>query len=100
MIAGFLNLESANDGTTRTVSVFALEDATGGTETLQFQILDQAKTVTAIFAKNEGKTVSVTHTATGTGLVTVTAAGSAQTSRRILDLDQQPGDVGTAVHTA
>ena len=100
MIAGFLNLESANDGTTRTVSVFAQEDATGGTETLQFQILGQAKTVTVVFAANEGKTVTVTHTATGTGLVTVTATGSAQTSRRILNLDKQPKDIGTAVQTA
>jgi hypothetical protein len=96
MIAGFQNLESANDGTTRTVSVFALEDASGATETLKFQILGQPQTRTVVFAPNEGKTVTVTHTETGKGLVTVTATGSSQTSRRILDVGKQPGDVGTA----
>jgi hypothetical protein len=95
MIAGFQNLESHNDGTTKTVSVFVLEGDTGGTETLQFQILDQAKKVQVTLAAKMGQTVTVTHTATGTGLVTVTATGSTQTSKRILNVDKQTGDTGT-----
>jgi len=37
MIAGFQNLQSFNDGQTKKVSVFALEDASGGMETVQFK---------------------------------------------------------------
>jgi hypothetical protein len=96
MIAGFQNLQSFNDGQTKKVSVFALEDASGGMETVQFQILDQTKTVTVNFASGQGQAVSVVHDASGTGLVVVTAANSGQSIRRILNVDKQPGDKGTA----
>ena len=96
MISGFLNLESSNDGTTKKISVFATEDGTGGMETFQFTILNQVKTVQMNFAPNQGQQVTVVHTATGTGLVTVTATGSPQKSKRILDVDKIPGDTGTA----
>jgi hypothetical protein len=36
------------------------------------------------------------HDASGTGLVVVTAANSGQSIRRILNVDKQPGDKGTA----
>jgi hypothetical protein len=96
MIAGFQNLQSFNDGQTRKVSVFALEDASGGMETVQFQILEQPKTVNVNFAANQGQAVTVAHDASGTGLVVVTAANSGQPIRRILNVDKQPGDKGTA----
>lgn len=98
MIAGFRNLEStcSADGKTKTVSVAAKEDSSGGTETLKFQILGQTQTVQETFAAKEEKRVTVTHTATGKGLVTVTALGSTQTGERILDVDKVPGDTGTA----
>ena len=96
MIAGFQNLQSFNDGTTKKVSVFALEDASGGMETVQFQILDQTKTVTVNFASGQGQVVTMVHDASGTGLVVVTAANSGQPIRRILNVDKQPGDKGTA----
>jgi hypothetical protein len=96
MIAGFQNLQSLNDGQTRKVSVFALEDASGGMETVQFQILEQPKTVNVNFAANQGQAVTVAHDASGNGLVVVTAANSGQSIRRILNVDKQPGDKGTA----
>src|ERR1039457_3792587 len=96
MILGLSNLVSTNDGTTKTVSVAALEDSSGGTETLQFQILDQAQTANVHFDPNQEKRVAVIHTATGKGLVTVTATGTAQTAERTLDVDKKPGDTGTA----
>jgi hypothetical protein len=95
MISGFLNLQSANDGKTKTVSVFAQEDASGGTETLTFQIIDQVRIAVAAFAPNQGQTVAVTHTASGKGMVTVSATGSRQTLSLILDVDKQPKDTGS-----
>lgn len=91
MIAGFIRLQSVNKDGTKTVSVRATEDATGGTETITFEIIDQTKTVTVTFAPNATETVSVNHTATGEGLVTVTAANSPQSIQRILNLDK-PSD--------
>jgi hypothetical protein len=92
MIAGFLNLQSLNDGTSKKVSVLATEDASGGTETINFQILNQAKSVQVTFAPNQSQVVSVVHTASGKGLVTVSATGSPQKASCILDVDKQPGD--------
>jgi hypothetical protein len=94
MIIALGNVESANDGTTKTVSVFALEDAAGGNETLLFTIIDQHVKQEVSFAPNAGKTVSVTHTASGKGLVIVSAAGSKEMATLILDVDKQPGDSG------
>lgn len=92
MIIDFITLKCANDGTTKTVTVFAKEDATGGVETIKFVIIDQPKTLQVTFAPNQGQPVTVTHTASGTGEVVVTAAGSQKTIKRILDVDKQPGD--------
>jgi hypothetical protein len=92
MINSFLNLQSFNDGQTKSVSVLATEDATGGTETLTFVIIDQTKTVTVNFASNQSQTVKVNHTASGKGLVKVSAANSQQTLSEILDVDKIPGD--------
>ena|ERR1039458_6856665 len=94
LIVSFLNLQSFNDGTEKTVSVFAQEDAAGGTETLQFRILGQVKSVTVQFAPSQGQVVTVTHTASGQGLVSVTAANSSQRTDRILNVDQQSEDGG------
>lgn len=95
MISSFLNLASSNDGATKKVSVAALSDASGGMETFQFQILDQAKTVQVNFAANQWQTVSVVHTATGKGTVSVKATGSLVSETDILDVDKQPEDAGT-----
>jgi hypothetical protein len=95
MIAGFGDLQSFNDGRTKSVSVVAAEDATGGMETLTFVIIDQTKTVKVNFASNQIQLVKVTHTASGKGLVKVSAANSPQTLTQLLDVDKQPGDDGT-----
>ena len=96
MIAGFLNLQSFNNGTFKSVSVFAQEDATGGMETVKFDIVGELHSVDVSFAPNQGQVVAVVHTATGQGLVIVTAVNSPQSSKKILDVDKQPGDAGTA----
>jgi hypothetical protein len=49
----------------------------------------------AAFAPNQGQTVAVTHTASGKGMVTVSATGSRQTLSLILDVDKQPKDTGS-----
>jgi predicted phosphatase len=95
MIAGLLNLQSFNDGSTKKVSVYALEDASGGLETLLFQVLDQSTSVQVQFAPNQGQVVTVTHTASGQGAVSVMAANSSLRIFRILNVDKQPGDSGT-----
>jgi hypothetical protein len=91
MIAGFIRLQSVNKDGTKTISVRATEDATGGTETITFEIINQTKIVQPTFAPNTTQTVSVNHTASGKGLVTVTAANSPQSIQRILDVDK-PSD--------
>jgi hypothetical protein len=95
MISGFLNLQSFNDGTTKKVSVFAQEAGNGGLETIQFQVIDQALSVQVSFAANQGQMVSVVHTASGKGLVVVTAANSPQTTQKMLNVDKQPSDDGS-----
>jgi hypothetical protein len=95
MIAGFLDLQSFNDGKTKSVSVVASEDATGGTEILTFVILNETKVVTVNIPANQMQVVRVEHTASGKGLVKVSAANSPQTLALILDVDKQPGDDGT-----
>jgi|SRR5580704_3150929 hypothetical protein len=97
MIAGFLNLQSFNDGTTKTVSVFAQADAAGGMETINFVIVGENHSVQVSFASNQGQVVTMAHTAAGQGLVIVTALNSPQSSKRFLNVDKQPGDAGTAV---
>jgi hypothetical protein len=95
MIAGFGNLQSFNDGQTKSVSVVAVEDASGGMETLTFVIFNQTKTVPVNFAPHQIQTVTVTHTASSNGtkvLVHVAAANSQQTLNALLDVDQVPGD--------
>jgi hypothetical protein len=95
MIAGFLNLQSFNDGQTKSVSVLATEDASGGMETFTFVIINETKTVQVNFASGQSQTVRVNHTAAGQGLVKVSAANSQQAIKQILNVDQQPGDDGT-----
>ena len=95
MIAGFGNLQSFNDGQTKSVSVVAAEDASGGTETLTFVVFNQTITVQENFAPNEMKTVSVTHTASSNNtevLVHVSAVNSPHTLNALLDVDKVPGD--------
>ncbi len=92
MIASFLSLQSSNDGNTKTVSVYAQEDATGGIETIHFQIIDQFKSVAVRFAPNEGQMVTVDHTASGQGLVTVTAVNSPVRASAVLNVDPQFGE--------
>jgi len=91
MIAGFIRLQSVNKDGTKTVSVRATEDPTGGPETITFEIIDQTKIVQQTFAPNATQTVSVNHTATGEGFVTVTAAKSPQSIQRWLNVDK-PSD--------
>jgi hypothetical protein len=95
MIKSFLNLQSFNDGTTKSVSVDATEDASGGMETFTFKIVDQTKTVRVNFASNQTQNVKVNHTASGKGLVKVTATNSPQSLALMLDVDKQPGDDGS-----
>lgn len=95
MIAAFGNLQCFNDGTTKAVSVVAVADASGGTETINFVIFDQTKTVQVKFAPNQMQTVRVTHTASSGGkpvLVKVSAPPSPQTITALLDIDKIPGD--------
>jgi hypothetical protein len=48
------------------------------------------------FATGQGQVVTVAHTAKGQGLVTVTAVNSPHSAKKILNVDKQPGDKGTA----
>lgn len=91
MIASFQYLRSHNDGGTRSVSVFATEDAAGGSETVTFTILDQTRTVQVDFAPRQSQLLKVDHTASGRGLVTVSASNSPRRLEAMLDLDL-PGD--------
>jgi hypothetical protein len=95
MIAAFSNLQSFNDGSNKAVSVFAIEDATGGAETITFVVVDQTITVQVNFAPNQMQTVRVSHTASSNGalaLVQVSAANSPQTLAVRLNVDKVPGD--------
>lgn len=94
MITALGNLESTNNGTVKTVSVFALEDGKGGPETLLFTIVDQHMTLVETFQPNQGKSVTVTHSASGKGLVIASAVGSKESAMAFLDVDKQPGDKG------
>jgi len=95
MISNFLNLQSFNDGTAKSVSVSATEDASGGSEKFTFTIIDQVKTVTVNFRANQTQTVRVNHTASGKGEVKVEAKNSSQSLTEILDVDKNPGDDGS-----
>ncbi len=97
MISAFIDLESSNDGTTKTVSVFAIPDAAGGMETIRFDIVGELHSVQVNFLGGQGQMVTMAHTAAGQGLVIVTALNSPQSSKRLLNVDKQPGDTGTAV---
>jgi len=95
MIAGFGNLRSFNDGQAKSVLVTAVEDASGGMETITFVIVDQIKTVQVSFASGQMQPVRVTHTASSNGakvLVKVSATNSPQTLTAMLDVDKIPGD--------
>jgi len=79
---------------TKSVAVTAREDASGGMETITFNINGQIKSVQLNFASNQMQVVTVTHTASGTGLVEVTAANSPQSLTQMLNVDKIPGDDG------
>jgi hypothetical protein len=95
MITRFLNLQSFNDGTTKSVSVDATEDVSGGMETFTFTIIDQTKQVSVNFASKQTQNVTVKHTAAGKGLVKVTAANSPKSLTLTLNVDKIPGDDGS-----
>jgi hypothetical protein len=96
MIISLSNLRSTNDGASnKQVFVFAVADATGGLETLNFTIIDQQVSQDFHFQGGEAKEVSVSHRASGTGEVAVKAAGSTASTRRRLNVDKVPGDDGT-----
>ena len=86
MITLLINLTTKNAGGAKTASVFALNDANAvaGVD-FNFQVLNEAHSVKADFAANEGKTISCGHTATGKGLVRV-SAGTAM-DQRFCDVD-------------
>ncbi len=94
MIVALGNIESANNGSSKTVSVFVLVDAAGGSESLQFTIIDQHVSQQETFKPNQGRTVTVPHKASGKGLVIVSAVGSKESAMAFLDVDKQPGDKG------
>jgi hypothetical protein len=97
MIIDFFQLKSQNSGGTKTVSVFVQGDATGGPDTVNFQIIDQAVSVAVNLAANGNQTVTATHTASGRGLVGATATGGgAAPTEKVLNVDL-PLDTGSAV---
>jgi hypothetical protein len=94
MITMFRNLQSFNDGKTKSVSVSAT--STGGTERIHFKIIDEDDTpVTVTFAAGGKQTVPAVHTKSGRGLVKVTADNSDKTIEKMLNVDKQPGDDGS-----
>ena len=96
MINSLSNLRSTNDGTEKRVFVFAVEEpGDGGDRRLNFTIIDQNVSGTFHFNGDEAKEVSVRHTASGAGEVSVKAFGSTVSTRRRLNVDKQPGDDGT-----
>ncbi|SPE41410.1 hypothetical protein SBA3_4290009 [Candidatus Sulfopaludibacter sp. SbA3] len=98
MITEFGNLQSFNDGQAKSVSVVAAEDASGGMETINFDINGTVIPVQANIPSNGIQLVKVTHTVSSNGgkvPVQVSAAGSPKTLTQLLDLDRIPGDPGT-----
>jgi hypothetical protein len=92
MIANLMNLVTTNDGKTKTAAVYAIEDSAGGTEKFEFQICDQTIPKTETFAPNQGKPVSVVHTASGRCRVVVTVDGSSQNIDEFRNLDAAQDD--------
>jgi hypothetical protein len=80
MITLLINITTKHVGGKKTASVFALNDAKAGDQKITFTIIDQVHETTEHFAANEGKEVSVTHTATGQGFV-VAVSGTARDQR-------------------
>lgn len=100
MISLFKNLESFNDGTVKSVSVWAKEDDAGGKETILFDIINDKREVLEDFKPREGKVVKTTHSSSGQGLVVASAQNSTATIKRWLDVDKQPGDAGEGSKSA
>jgi hypothetical protein len=92
-------LQAFNDGKVppvKSVSVVALEDSSGGSETITFNINGQIKVVQVNnIPANQMQPVSVTHTSSGKGPVQVSAANSPKKLTVELDLDKVPGDDGS-----
>jgi hypothetical protein len=95
MIISLTNPRSTNDGTEKRIYVFAVEDANGGNETLNYTIIDQHPSAAYHFKAGEAKEVFVVHTASGTGEVRVEAVGSPVSTRARLQVDRVPGDDGS-----
>ena len=87
MIIRMLNLTTTNSGGVKKASITAKEGGDGSTETFTFTVLDQNLSATETFAKDEERTVTVTHTASGQGLVIVTNQSSGLTRHCFLDVD-------------
>ena len=87
MIVRMLNLTTTNIGGAKKATVTAKEGGQGSTEVFNFTILDQNVSTTVSFGPGEEKDVSVSHTATGQGLVFATNQASGLTLHCFLDVD-------------
>jgi hypothetical protein len=87
MIIRMLNLTTTNSGGVKKATVTAKEGGKGSTEVFNFTIIDQNVSTTVTFGADEEKDVSVTHTATGQGLVFATNQASGLTLHCWLDVD-------------
>lgn len=87
MIIRMLNLTTTNSGGVKKATVTAKEGGLGSTEVFNFTIIDQNQSTTVVFGADEEKDVSVTHTATGEGLVIATNQASGLTLHCWLNVD-------------
>jgi hypothetical protein len=95
MVSQFFNLQATNSGGTKTVSVTAVADANGASgETITFVIIDQTKTASVTIPAKTGQVVSVDHTASGSGMVTVTNGNGSAALPQFLNVD---GEVGAGI---
>ena len=87
MIVRMLNLTTTNSGGVKKATVTAMEGGLGSTEVFNFTVIDQNVSTTVVFTANQQQDVSVTHTATGQGLVIATNQASGLTLHCWLDVD-------------
>ena len=69
MITLLANINSKNSNGTKTVSVFAQNDGTAGSQTVTFTIIDQTVNVTEDFGANQIKVLTAAHSASGSGFI-------------------------------
>jgi hypothetical protein len=98
MIKSLKNVQSSNVSGVKTVTVFAVSDATGGPDTVNFQIGAQLVSVPVNLAANGDQTVPAVHTSSGTVLIDVSAAGGgAPAISKMLNVDlAQDSGLGAA----